>query len=238
MKRVTRIFLGIVLTVSMLLAGLIIGMWAGGTFLVSRSAGLAGAAEVFWYGLLGAAVAGVTGFVLSRNLEGRKLVWTAVLLGSVGLAVAILLIRGYSASRQEMQAHLQEAYDNLPAFRAILEHAGGPAYERIEIDWPERGYTAIVDERICSARLSGPEAVALLGSLRDADLILFRNAAPCGDTDVTHTLTYTIEESRPPVTKGSVSFGHDCSTKHPALERPFETALDILRDGDFPKTCR
>jgi len=237
MKRSSRIFLGLVLTVSMLLSGLIIGMWTGGTFLVDRSAGLAGAAEVIWYGLLGATAAGITGLVLSRKLDGRQLVWAAVLLGPVGLAITILLIRGYSVSRQEMQAHLEEAYRNLPTFQAVLQY-GGPDFERIEIGWPEPGYTAFVDDRTCSARLSGPEAVALLGSLRDAHLVLFRNAAPCDDTDLTHTLTFAIEESRPPDTEGSVSFGPQCARQHPELERPFEAALEVLRDGDFPKTCR
>ncbi len=74
MKRGTRILLGTVLSISMLLAGLIIGMWGSGTFLVERNAGLAGAAEVIWYGLLGAAVTGIIGVLLSRNLSGRSLV--------------------------------------------------------------------------------------------------------------------------------------------------------------------
>lgn len=238
MKRGTRISLGIVLTVSMLLAGLIIGMWCGGTFLVAKSAGLAGAAEVIWYGLLGAIVAGIIGFVLSRKLNGKPLVWTTVLLGPVGLVLAVLVIRAYSASQKETQAHLEEAYNNLPAFQAVLEQDGGPAFERVEIDWAARRYTAIVDGRSCSARLSGPEAVALLGSLRDADLVLFKNAAPCDNAGATHTLTYTIKESKPPFTVGSVSFGDGCLAQHPALERPFEAARDILQGGDFPKSCQ
>lgn len=238
MKRGRHIFLAIVLTVSLLLVGLIIGMWAGGTFLVAGSDGLAGAATVIWHGLLGATVAGVIGIVLSRKLSDTPLVWAAVLLGPIGLVVAIQMIRIYSAYQQEAQAHLEQAYNNLPPFQAVLEQADGRTFERLEIDWTARRYTARVNGRSCSAQLSGPEAVALLGSLRDADLVLFKNAAPCNSDDATHTLTYTIKESLPPFTHGSVAFGPDCLAQHPALSRPFESARDIVQDGDFPMSCQ
>ncbi len=238
MKRSTRLLLGIMLTVSLLLAGLIIGMWVGGTFLVARSAGLAGAAQVIWYGVLGSVVAGVTGVVLSRKLSGRPLVWTTILLGPVGLVIAVLMIRGFSASQKEIQAHLEKAYENLPAFQVVLEHDVGAAFDRMEIDGTARRYTALVEGRSCSAQLSGAEAVAVLASLRDADLILYRNETPCSGTGAAHTLTYTIEESLPPVTRRSVSFGRSCLVKHPALGRPFAAAGDLLQDGDFPTTCQ
>ncbi len=237
MKRGTRILLGVILTVSMLLAGLIIGAWAGGTFLVERSSGLAGAAEVIWYGLIGGIAAGIIGFVLSRKLEGKPLLWTTILLGPIGLAVAILMIRGYSQSQQEMEAHLQEAYKNLPAFTVVLDHPDHDAFQRMEVDWANQRYSAAVNTVTCTAQMSGEEAVAMLSALREADLVLFRNASPCNDTDPTHRLTYTITEGKPPHSQGDVAFGKQCLSQHPGLAKPFEAAQDMFDSGDFRKAC-
>lgn len=238
MNRGTRIVLGIILTISMLLAGLIIGAWVGGTFLVSKGSGLAGGAEVFFYGLIGGVIAGVLGFVLSRKLNGKPLVWTTILLGPVGLAVAILMIRGYSQSQSEMEAHLQEAYKNLPVFNVVVDHPDNADFQRMEVDWATQRYTAAVNNVTCTAQISGKEAVAMLTALREADLVLYRNANPCNGANPSHRLTYTITEGKPPHSQGDVAFGTDCIALHPQLEKPFIAAAKLLISGDMPKSCQ
>ncbi|MFN3232373.1 MAG: hypothetical protein ACE363_09470 [Alphaproteobacteria bacterium] len=239
MKRGTRIVLGIVLTVSMVLAGLIVGAWLGGTFLVSQNAGLAGAAEVIWYGLLGAIIFGIIGFILSRKLDGKPLVWTAILLGPVGLAVAIVMIRGYSQSQKEMEAHLTEAYRNLPPFTVTMVRPGGDAFEKIEIQSASLSYVAQVGGRTCSAQISGEEKVKILTALRDADVLLYNTPNPCSGTTGAPwgELDFTIQEAKPPVTQRSVKIDQACLSQFPVLEVPFEAARKLLRDGDFPQDC-
>ncbi len=230
--------LGFLLTVSLALSGLIAGMWGGGTFLVDKNAGLAGAAEVFWYGLLGALLAGCAGFVLARRLGDRYLGFATLLLGPVGLAVLVLIIRAYSAAQRETQAHLEAAYNRLPGFHAILEHRGGPGFDRIEINWSARQYILTTGDRTCTSQLSGRDAVAILENLRAVDLVLSEHAGACGATAADYSLSYQINDTKPPVAQGRAEFGQDCLAQFPALEKAFVVAREIVRDGDLPENCR
>jgi hypothetical protein len=74
MPTLLRVFLTLFATV----CGFTAGAMIGAAVLVSPDAGLAGGAEVVFYGAAGAIIAGIAGGFAVRRLGRRVLAWTAL----------------------------------------------------------------------------------------------------------------------------------------------------------------
>ena len=246
MTRRMRILLGAVFVIAFMLIGLVLGTMIGGRYFVAPGSGLAGPAIALGYGVLGAAGLGIAALGLAIYLPPRWLLATALPAIVAGMAIAVLIGRAMTKSNAERDAHLEQAYANLNRFTVVLAHpapGAGRAFARMEAQWDRGGvYTALLGEgdgRRCSAALSGREAVALLGALRGAEGVLYRDPAPCADAPgaAGGEIEWTIREVKAPDSLGKIAITAACASKYPQLLEPFKAAAEILEDGDNPTTC-
>ncbi|MEN3974428.1 hypothetical protein [Emcibacter sp. SYSU 3D8] len=241
MTRGKRIALGVVFVIFLVLCGLVAGTFVGGRFFVPPGSGLAGPAIALGYGLLGAAVAGVAGGLLAYFLPPKWLLGAALPVSVAGLLIGIKLTDIYLDSARAGQAHLEQAYNDLNKFRFVLvHHEPGAPFQRLEADWGQRRYVVVSEGRQCAGPLSGKEAVALLGALREVEGLVYRTPDPCaGSTgSVERELDWFIPEHLPPDTQGKHAITASCAALHPELEKPFEAATEIFSRGGHRKRCQ
>lgn len=231
MNAVHRFALGAVLAIGLGLCCLLLGMFVAGRCCVPPGSGLAGPGIVVGYGVLAGIAGAIAGGVLGFVLPPRRLAFAAALTGIAGGAVLVLLAITVVKGRAQTEAHLQEAYHRLPAFTleiAVPADAPPARFERFVADWGNREAVVYGDERSagCRASLSGPEAVALLGALREAEGVLYANPDVCAGfaESPLFTLAFFIPEALPPDTRGKVAPGPGCLARWPALATPMEEA--------------
>jgi hypothetical protein len=244
MTRRTRIVLGVVFVLGMMICGLVAGAFIGGRFLLPPGSGLAGAAIVLGYGILGAGLAGVVGGLLAWLLPPKWFLGAALPVTVAGVVFGIIIVNGYMRSRAEMQAHLEQAYEDLLKFRVTLVYldAENAPFMRMDADWGARRYTATTngaEPTTCTAELSGEEAVVLLEALRGVEGVVLRDEFPCAGTlgEAERELDWFIPEALPPNSEGKHFITATCAAAYPALVRPFEDAAEIFRRGDHAKEC-
>jgi hypothetical protein len=228
----------------MMVCGLVAGTFVGGRFFVAPGSGLAGPAIALGYGLLGAGLAGVVGGLLAWLLPPVWFLGAALPVAVAGVIFGIVIVNGYLRSQAEMQAHIEEAYDNLLKFKVTLIHVGADdaPFARMEADWGARRYTAVTSDTeptTCTAELSGEEAVALLQALRGVEGVVLKDAFPCAGSlgAVERELDWFIPEAMPPNSQGKHAITAACAVEYPALDKPFAVAAEIFRNGDRAREC-
>lgn len=244
MTRRGRIALGVVFVLGMMVCGLVAGTYVGARFFVAPGSGLAGPAIALGYGILGAGLAGVVGGLLAWVLPPVWFLGAALPVTVAGVIFGIVIVNGYLRSEAEMQAHLDEAYDNLLKFKVTLVYiaAADAPFARLEADWSERRYTATTSDTeptTCTAELSGEEAVALLEALRGVEGVVMQDEFPCAGSlgAVERELDWFIPEAMPPNSQGKHAVTAACAAEYPALDRPFAVAAEIFRSGDHTREC-
>lgn len=246
MTRNKRILLGTLFVLCLAVCGLVVGTWIGGRFFVAPGSGLAGPVIALGYGVGGALVAAIVATIMAIYLPPKLLLGAALPVTAVGVVLLLVIGNLFMRSRAETAAFMEEAYDDLNRFTLTLEHTSGAPeapFARMEIDWSARSYKATTSEdppRICTAALSGPEAVAILGALREVEGVLLRDEFPCAGTlgQVERTMAFRIVEARPPNTEADLAITASCASAFPALTAPFVVAAEILEDGDHTRECR
>jgi hypothetical protein len=244
MTRPGGIILNIAFVFFMAVCGLVAGTYVGGRFFVPPGSGLAGPGIALGYGVIGAALAGIAGGLLARFLPSKWFLGVGVPVAVAGVALTIVVVNAYLRAEAEMAAHLEEAYERLNEFSVTLVHLDDDAapFKRMDVNWGERRYTAITNDvgsSTCAAMLSGREAVALLGALREVEGVVLKNPLPCSGTPgaVERELNWFIPEHLPPDSQGKHAITAACAARHPALDKPFEAAAGIFRRGDHAREC-
>jgi hypothetical protein len=234
---------GFLLALSLALLGFPAGVWLAGLAGAGQGQGLAAGAIVIFWGLCGAVAGGVGGLLLWRWVSSRTLRRLLLVAGPPALLIAVLLVAGVFRSRSDMRAHLQEAYERLPAFR--LELIPGPAagarpLDQFTADWEERSFSYTAGGQRCSAPLNGAQAVQLLTALRNAEGVLYRDPAPCPATAEApvYRLRFTIREAKPPETVGNIALTPTCLSTLPALGEPHSAAEALLAAAGDRADCR
>ena len=92
-----RVFWGFILISSLCVSGFGSGAWLSSRFWVDRSEGLAGAAEVFMYGLLSALLHFFVGLALALKLKRGALIMVTVVVLCCALVVLALLYGSVNA---------------------------------------------------------------------------------------------------------------------------------------------
>jgi len=246
MKTRTRWLVGILLTLSLLVCGLLAGTWLGGRYFVPPGSGLAGPAIALSYGLLGAVVGVALGIVVSIFTPGRWLAYATIPVALAGGIVVLMVARSYMISSAETEARLQEAYDKLPAFTLTIElpeTAADRPFARFAADWSARSYDVTVagdDPQTCSAAMAGPDAVRLLTALRNIEGRLMNEPDPCAASPgaVDHHLAFAIKEARPPDSEGSLEITEACLTRAPDLAAPRDAVTEMIAENGLPDACK
>lgn len=244
MTRRGRIALGVVFVFFMAVCGFLAGTVIGARFLVPPGSGLAGPVIAISYGIMGAGLTGVAGIFLAWLLPPKWFVGVAVPVTVAGAIIAVILVNIYIQSETEQQAHLEEAYARMNKFRVTLVHLNDAyaPFRRMEADWGERRYTATTNDAeptICTAELSGPEAVKLLEALRGVEGVVLQDEFPCAGSPgaVERELDWFIPEAKPPNSGGKHAITAACAAQYPALDRLFEAAAGIFRNGEHAREC-
>lgn len=244
MTRRGRIALGVVFVLGMMVCGLVAGTYVGARFFVAPGSGLAGPAIALGYGVIGAGLAGIVGGLLAWLLPPRWFLGAALPVTVASVIFGIVIVHGYLRSEAEMRAHLEQAYDDLLKFRVTLVHmdADNAPFARMEADWGERRYTATTGDAepsTCMAELSGAEAVRLLEALRGVESVVLKDQFPCAGSlgAVERELDWFIPGAKPPDSQGKHAITAACAAEHPALDRPFAVAAEILLSGDHAREC-
>jgi hypothetical protein len=187
MTRRRRIILGVLFVFFTTVCGFMAGLYIGGSFFLPPGSGLAGPAIVLGYGVVGAGLAGVVGVALAYFLPPNWFLGALLPIAVAGVVSSIILVKGYLRSQAQLQAHLEQGYENLNRFSVTLVHLTdqNAPFKRMDADWEMRRYTAITNDakpKTCTAKISGREAVALLGALREVEGVLLQDAFPCAGT--------------------------------------------------------
>ena len=84
-----------------------------------------------------------------------------------------------------------------------------------------------------------PDAVKMLGALRDVEGLLYKTPDPCGDAagPTDYELTFFIDEVMPPDSKGDLAISASCLSRFPALAGPREAAVALFESKGLPGTC-
>jgi len=218
------------------------GTVVAGHCCVAPGSGLAGPAIALGYGLITAVVAGALAGLLAIFLPPRALVGTALVMGVPATVLGGMTLKGYWEAREQMQAHLQEGYARMPAFRVELTFAEAdekPPFQRIAFDWSARRYTVTANGQRCTAKFTGPQGVAMLGALRSVEGILHEDPYPCAGTlgAVQHELDMSIPEPTSPNSKAKLALTAACLTLYPTLAEPLAVARRIHDDRKQPMRC-
>ncbi len=228
-RTITLLALGL----SLALCGFGAVAWLASRAGVAEGQGLAGSAIILGYGLLGA-IGGLSLVpLLRRSLQGQALNRLLVICGLPATVLLGTLIAAWLMSREATQAHLEQAYANLPPFRLTLERGpadGDAGFERFEADWGAASYRVLYEGRHCQGRLTGPDAVALLTALREAEGVLYKDAAPCGGSagEAVLQMTFLIAEKLPPETRHEVTITGACLKQYPALGSPYNASTAFI----------
>lgn len=241
MTRRRRILLGVLLALGLGGCAFAAGAVIAARCCVSPNSGLAGPAIVAGYGILGGLLGALAGAALAFVLAPRALAIATTLAGTGGLLVYGALFSGYLVARSETEAHLQQAYERLPGFRMRLTHHQDTdvAFAAFSADWQTRQYVVSRDARHCTVPLAGAAAVALLGALREVELVMHRDPFPCAGTlgSVVQKLEFSIPSPTPPDVSGKLAITSACLERYPGLGRPFEAAQRLHRDHGWPADC-
>jgi len=228
-----RLAILLALGLSLALCGFATAAWLASIGGAGKGQGLAGGAIVLGYGVLGAIAGVLLVPLLYQRLAKRFPLRVLIICGLPASLVLVTLLGGWLVARQQSQAHLEQAYARLPAFRLKIER--GPAsretgFQRFEADWGTQTYTVSVADRQCQGSLSGKDAVALLTALRTAESVLYKNAKPCldGADETLQHLHFLIPEARPPETRHDVRISAACLRQYPALGSPHTAASSFI----------
>jgi len=228
-----RLAILLALGLSLALCGFATAAWLASISGAAKGQGLAGGAIILGYGVLGAIAGVLLVPLIYQRLAKRFPLRVLIICGLPASLVLVALLGGWLVARQKTQAHLEQAYTRLPAFRLEIER--GPAsretdFQRFEADWGAQTYTVSVEGRQCQGSLSGEEAVALLTALRTAESVLYKNATPCLDSadEALQHLHFLIPEAMPPETRHAVSITADCLQQYPALASPHSAVSSFI----------
>lgn len=239
MQTRSRILIGILLVVGMALCSLVAGMLIGSRF-VPPGSGLAGPAIAAGYGMVAALLGGSVAVLMAARLSRPWLIRTTIPVAILGGLCLALLTWSYLQSKAEQQAHLAEAYRRLPAFRLRIANSSAhrDGFIAFSADWAERFHAVKMDSRECADELTGPDAVRLLGALRELGGVMLRHGTPCEGlgSEPLYEIEWRIDETRSPESIGRLSVNALCLERHPALGAPRAAVDDLVRAIDR-RTC-
>ena len=88
--------------------------------------------------------------------------------------------------------------------------------------------------------MSGEQAVAMLGALRDVELVLMHHPSPCAvsQRETLQTLDFRIPEATIADTTGTLALGSECLDTYPALAAPLHVANTIYSEQAHALQCR
>lgn len=141
------IFWRIVLVLSFILLGLIMGAWIGSQFFVTKSDGLVGGVIVLWYGVLGAIILLVISIILIRKLQGRSLSLTAIIF-------ALIVISVYGIFTYKQQAEFQNELGSQDDYEAAGKFT--VTMERLDLSDPFLFVKMEIDSRSRKWIQTGP----------------------------------------------------------------------------------
>jgi hypothetical protein len=222
MSRSQRLVLGVLFALALALCAFVPGMWVGGQT-VDEHAGLAGGAIVFMTGLLISAAALVVGAILAYVLSARLLQALTIIAGIPAVLVVIFIGHGYLNYARERDAFHDDQIANLPPITLSLsqtEAVAGRAFAEIEYDTAQMRYIVTsTNGALCTEDLPAQsrDKVRLLTALRNVEILLARQPAPCADGVVLHRAHFRIREAQPPDTAGTVDMTSVCLEEHPEL---------------------
>ena len=242
MNKKNRILLGILLSLAFAVSFFMLGAFLAGKMGVAEGQGLASGAIVVGYGLRGGVAGIVLAIILSVYLPARWLITLCVIFGIAGTFLFWKIFGAISESRDQSQAHLEQAYENLPKFQVQMANAGGNTvlpFEQMEMNWGNRNYRVVTGGSSCTVELSGKQAVQMLTALREVDRITFQDPFPCAGTLGQELVKFDmiIPESLPPDTEAKLAITRACLQQHPELEAPLTAAREIHRANGMPKDC-
>ncbi|MEM9387970.1 MAG: hypothetical protein AAGA68_23145 [Pseudomonadota bacterium] len=229
-----RIALGGVLAPGLALLARLAGMFVAGHCCVPEGSGLAGPGIVVGYGFLAALGGLADGIVLACLLPWRTLLPASVLAGLGGTVVAVALVLSIINGANQSSEALAQAYERLPVFELDLTLSDGKPFDRFTASWATRETAQIRDGAPpCRRELPGQQAVQLLESLRSVEGVTLRSPQPCAahPGSPVQTLSFRIEEGRPPNTSAAFAISAACLAATPALGAPLEAARQALRRG-------
>lgn len=178
--------------VAALILGAVLGVFIGGEYFVAKSAGLAGAAEVLFYGLCGGLFGLIAGRSCSRRLPWLQAWLGAYILGAGALLVFALGVLGFSEQSRELDAELERAYNNVPAH--TLQIYDWQTVAHFQYDSRDRTVQAKVEARTCSGQLSGSDRIIVITALRGLEANLALSSATCDDCVTGTRVAWYIEE--------------------------------------------
>jgi hypothetical protein len=226
-----RFLVGLILSLSLAVCGLALGTVVGGRFFVPAGQGLAGPAEALAYGVLAALGGVVLGVMVAFVLRGALL--KTLTLVSFVLAAGVVAYVAYAmrVNRAELDAYMDEQISGLPPFVLTVLHsadAAGRPFASVTYDGGRNTLSLTrTDGSVCSGRIppAGREKAALLGAIRNVELVLANTPVPCTDGGpVLHEFEFSVEEALPPNTTASAAVTQACLAEHPELQGLIERA--------------
>ena len=246
MKTTSRFAVGLVLVLSTMVIGLVVGMWIGGRCCTPADSGLAGGAIVMGYGVITAGLLGLIAIPLAVYLPKRGLVPLTVGLALAGGVLGSIIIKAYLHGQAEMAAHLEQSYANMLKYRITLvqtEAVTDQLFNRVTFDWGKRSYAVARMsggyDQVCSETLTGEQGAQMLGALRGVEGVLHEDPFPCAGTlgAVEYELELFIPERTPPNTEAKLAITAACLERYPALGEPVTVAEEILSDSTLKQAC-
>ncbi len=237
----------LLLIISLALIGLSAGTWVGGHFLVPEGSGLAGAPMALGYGLLGAIVLLVVGFVAAFRLRGSSLSNVALI-----SAIVATLVYGALTYRWMLNAAASREPDTAFAvageFNATMERldiSDPYLFVKMEVDSRNRQWTQTgpaPDHAICSAKINAKTLTGMrvaldnLAAMSETDFTACR--APPGPA--IKRLSWDLKDAQIPqdlpgfAPKGRLDISAACAQNHEVVAR----ALALIENASTTATSK
>ena len=217
----------ILLALSLLSLGLVLGATTGAQLFVTRADGLAGGAMVLWYGILGALVLLVIGIILGLKLQGTLLL-LAALIFTVLAAILYGMATFKSMAMTKAELGSDSAYEAAGQFTVTMERldTSDPyLFVKMEINSRKRTWTQTgpaPDHEVFYAHIKAKTLVEIRVALNKVAAINTEELADCHSDQgpANKRLRWDLMDAQIPqngqglVKKGVVNINAACLREH------------------------
>lgn len=239
------------LIISFGMIGMYVGAWAGATFFVPKSAGLAGGAMVLGYALMGLVGFAIAGAVIAFRQQGNQLRSTALIVGVpvllfyLGLAVNALM--NAAADREP-----DEAFEPAGRFTITMERVDTSdpyLFVRMHVDsnartWEQTGPAP--DNQVCYATSKAKNLIEIRDALESLLTVSDIKLADCNQADQPEIkrLQWDLIDGRTkqgsatlPI-KGTLGVNESCLRQHFEITRVFSLVEKISQQDGGKVRCK
>jgi len=238
------------LVISFGMTGVYLGAWAGATYFVPKSAGLAGGAMVLGYVILGFVGFAIAGALIAFRLQGKKLRHTALIVG-VPVLLFYLVLSVNALMKAATEREPEAAFAPAGTFTVTMERVDKSdpyLFVRMHVDsktrtWEQTGPAP--EHKVCYAKIKAKNLIEIRDALESLLAVSGDKLADCNRADqpVIKRLHWDLTDGRMEQgsanlpENGTLEVNESCLRQHFEISRTFSLVEKISLQAGGKVRC-